>query len=202
MLHDSGEVLYSAAHTLRRGRVYLLGLNPGGSHSRAAITVAQRLKTLPRKTDNFYLDSSWQQRASGTAPVQRRVQFLLDELDLNPENVAASNLIFKRSRDASGVTIRDAERCWPVHAIILGIVKPRAIIVFGTGRMPYGFVAERVGAIEERGCAAGHGAWRCRTSVTKSGLRVFGLPHFSRYDITTHHAVADWIRRRMAVDRS
>jgi hypothetical protein len=70
MLRLSGEVLYSAASTLRPGEVYLLGHNPGGdARNRDLPTVGSSLDDLPTKTINSYLDTLWNGRAEGRAPL-------------------------------------------------------------------------------------------------------------------------------------
>jgi hypothetical protein len=84
ILHMSGEVLYSAASTLRPGEVYLLGHNPGGdARNHDLPQVGRSLDNLPRKKTNSYLQS-WNGRAAGQAPLQRRVIWLLEHLGLDP----------------------------------------------------------------------------------------------------------------------
>lgn len=100
ILRMSGQVLYSAASTLRPGPSYLLGHNPGGdANNRALLTVGGSLDDLPANTINSYLDTRWSGRLSiGSSPLQQRVKWLLSELGVDPRDVAASNLIFPRSR--------------------------------------------------------------------------------------------------------
>jgi len=47
--------LYSGSQTLRRGPIYLLGLNPGGNPNEHKDTVRDRLKDLPSQRRNNYL---------------------------------------------------------------------------------------------------------------------------------------------------
>ena len=54
----SGRILYSGAHTLRRGPMYLLGLHPGGDPTTHNDTVGSSLKELLNRTENAYLDES------------------------------------------------------------------------------------------------------------------------------------------------
>ena len=198
MLHLSGEVLYSAASTLRPGEVYLLGHNPGGDARNPNLpTVGGSLDELPTKTINSYLDTLWGGRWEGQAPLQRRVIWLLERLGLDPREVAASNLIFPRSRDAAGSEFHKfATMCWPVHEQILGIVRPQLVIVYGnSGQSPYRFLFKQFAAGTDKCYPSGHGDWVCRTFVAPGRFRVVGVPHMSRYDISAHNAVATWIKR-------
>lgn len=202
VLELSGEVLYSAAATLVPGPVYLLGHNPGGDSANPALsTVGSSLAELPTKTINSYLDTLWSGRQVGQAPLQRRVIWLLRGLDVDPRSVAASNLIFARSRDAAGSRFDQfAGLCWPVHQEILRVVAPRLVISYGnSGQSPYQFLRRRVGVqgdVEET-YPSGHGSWRCRSFVAVSGYRVVGLPHLSRYDISAHPDVLNWIKAKI-----
>src|SRR5262249_13392114 len=90
-----------------------------------------------------YLDTIWSRnRTVGGAPLQRRVVWLLESLGLHARNVAASNLIFFRSRDAAGSQFRRfATLCWPVHERIIQIVRPRLVIVYGnSGVSPFSYL--------------------------------------------------------------
>ena len=96
ILDRSGYVLYSDAASLRKGPVYLLGHNPGGSpEDQSANTIRASLDALPTKTINNYLDEAWQMASGrsfsrGQAPLQRRVVWLLQELGLPKLNVLHS----------------------------------------------------------------------------------------------------------------
>lgn len=60
VLNLSGEVLYSAASTLRPGPVYLLGHNPGGDDQNVDLpNLGASLDDLPNKTWNSYVDTQW-----------------------------------------------------------------------------------------------------------------------------------------------
>lgn len=202
ILSMSGEVLYSGAATLRQGDVYLLGHNPGGDANSSHLpTVARSLRELPTKRINSYLDTKW----TGRATLQRRVIWLLERLGLNPRRVSASNLIFARSRDvASSQFERLADLCWPVHEQIIKIVQPRLVIVYGnSGDSPYSFLVRRFAAEDEEQFPSGHGNWMCRAFRVRDSFQVVGLPHLSRYAISAHPEVIDWILRlRSAVSVS
>jgi hypothetical protein len=198
VLSQSGEILYSAALTLRSGPVYLLGHNPGGDpNDRGLPNVGQSLDDLPTKTINSYLDTVWsRQHGVGQAPLQRRVVWLLESLGLKPRDVAASNLIFVRSPDVRGSRFREySELCWPVHERILDVVKPRLVLVYGNSHpSPFEFLLNVFGAdVEQPECPSGHGTWMCRSFQVPGRFRVVGLPHLSRYDVTGHPEVVRWI---------
>ncbi len=184
LLNRSGAVLYSAAKTITKGDVYILGLNPGGTQGP---TLAEHLEKLPAKIDNDYLATDWGNRDGTLAPLQIRLAELLKVWNHYIEDVCASNLIFMQSRDASGIQFpEDAALCWPVHEKLLEIVQPKRILVFGnSSRSPYRFLFDKFGSNAfESIILAGHGNWKCRSFVaTHLGrkVRVYGLPHLSRY---------------------
>lgn len=196
ILHRSGRILYSGAHTLRRGPMYLLGLNPGGDPTTHDDTVGSSLKDLSQRTENAYLDESWRNYAIGRSPLQLRVQWLLAELGFQTRNICASNLIFTRSADATGSGYPEvAELCWPVHEQIIEIVQPKVIVTFGnSGKSPYQFLRKKFSTGTEQCFPSGHGTWECITFVCPNGARVFGLPHLSRYAVNNHPDVAAWVR--------
>ncbi len=198
-LTRSGEILYSGASTLRSGQVYLLGHNPGGDPKNSKLlTLGRSLDDLPSKKTNSYLDTLWsRQRAVGQAPLQRRVVWLLKSLGLEPRDVAASNLIFLRSRGAAESQFRELSKaCWPVHERIIDVVQPQLVIVFGnSGQSPFGFLLRKFGADVDEYCSSGHGNWVCRSFLAPGRFRVVGLPHLSRYDVSAHPAVVTWIKR-------
>lgn len=201
LLHLSAEVLYSAASTLRPGEVYLLGHNPGGDDQNLDLPrVGSSLDDLPDKSFNSYIDTAWTGRGGkkyevGKAPLQLRVKWLLERLGLQPQKVAASNLIFPRSRDAASSRFLElSNTCWPVHADIIDIVRPQMIIVFGnSGRSPYKFLIDKFRPTSEECHPSGHGRWLCRSFVVSDEFRVVGIPHMSRYKISAHDDVADWV---------
>lgn len=202
VLDRSGHVLYSNAASLRKGPVYLLGHNPGGSsEDQAENTIRASLSALPDKKLNNYVDEAWKTASGrswskGSAPLQRRVVWLLRELGFQPRDVPASNLIFARSEDVAGSSFGQlADLCWQVHEAILRIVQPRLLLVFGNSQpSPYSFLRQKYGMSDEVTFESGHGSWQCRAFRTKAGMVVVGLPHLSRYNIIGKSAVITWIR--------
>lgn len=194
VLHLSGNILYSAASTLRPGRVYLLGLNPGGDPARHE-SIGAMLDALSARTTNAYVDECWERRSqAGEAPLQRRVQWLARELGIDVRTICAANLIFRRTKAAADIDFPVwADLCWPVHDAILQIVRPALIISIGNSRVSaYAYVRQKWGGRSEHRFPAGHGSWQCR--AFRSGTTtVVGL-HLSRYAADRHPAVALWLR--------
>ena len=190
----SGQVLYSGVETLRPGDLYLLGHNPGdpSKNTRRLMTVGRSLDGLPTNNRNSYLDTVW----AGRDTLQRRVIWLITSLGFHPRRVAASNLLFVRSRDAGSSKFHEyADLCWSIHEEILKIVKPRLIVVYGNStESPYSFLKAKYEWQTEQRRRSGHGGWTCRSFVVRGRFRVVGLPHLSRYDVTRHYDVVQWIK--------
>jgi hypothetical protein len=202
ILNESGTILYSSCATLKRGKYYFLGLNPGGVEANTK-TIQDSLDSLGTLTRNAYLDEEWgiasRSYKEGEHPLQQNYRFLFKELlriQEDPIEVCASNLIFSRSiseKDAGG---RDkAELCWPVHEAILEIVRPTAIITFG--RQPFNFIRDKLSGTVPEDSPSGHGKWAWRYSILKTGEKLIGLPHLSRYALRNHPDVVDRIRRHV-----
>ena len=132
---------------------------------------------------------------------------LMQELGEDLRHVCPSNLIFTRSPDQYGADYPErGHLCWPVHHMILNIVRPNVIIAFGNGNIsPYAFLAlkhkKTLGTwpVETR-CAAQYGPWQCksfRTRIESRHILVIGLPHLSRYTIEGKPAVLNWIKEKI-----
>jgi hypothetical protein len=197
-LDNSGTFLYSSHQTIRPGEVYFLGLNPGGC---GGPSLRARLDKILSQEENLYLDEAWENEAGsympGQAPLQKRVAWLLGNLGVDPREVFSSNLIFMQSRDASGVSIEHANKCWPVHEALLNIVRPRLILTFGNSSFsPYGYIHALYGGTQ-RYARSGHGNWSLKgfnTQMPWGEVFVAGIPHLSRYCPVGKQYVVDWIR--------
>lgn len=71
-----GAVLYSAAHTLREGKYYFPGLNPGGT---GGLSIGEHLLKLPSSSKNSYVneDGDWgsgKLREAGAHPLQKNAR--------------------------------------------------------------------------------------------------------------------------------
>ncbi|HEV2578813.1 MAG TPA: hypothetical protein VGU25_16535 [Acidobacteriaceae bacterium] len=194
ILDESGTVLYSSCETLKPGKYYFLGLNPGGSEE-GTTKIRQSLVDLDTSTLNAYLDESWcsDPDCKGCRPLQKSFKFLFEELGEDPYTVCASNLIFKRSRDEGDARYPElAELCWPVHEAILQVVQPHTIITFGD--KTFRFVAKQLGGGSVQYFDSGHGNWACQSLIKKGSPSLIGLPHLSKYALYNHREVVEKIR--------
>jgi hypothetical protein len=202
ILNRNGRFLYSTAKTLCRGKIYLLGLNPGGRPKDWPGNIRFSLGCLPRATC-AYLEE-WD-KAAGQSRLQKRIRWLIKELGLDVKTICANNLIFARTPNADKLK-NDfqmlANLCWPAHDFILRIVRPKLLLVFGNSAIsPFSYlesIAEN--KTSTRIYASGHGNWNCRIfSGELAGLKVtvIGLPHLSRFDVTKHPRVAAWICKHL-----
>ena len=196
-LDRSGAVLYSSHDTIKPGKIYLFGLNPGGQ---GGPTLQKNISLMLSRQENAYLDERWENGRElpepGKAVLQRRVNWLLTQLGAQTRDVLATNLIFMQSRDASGVSSDLADVCWPVHEALLNIVRPSLIVAYGNSTFsPYGYLHGRFGG-EQRYGTSGHGDWMLKgfdARMSWGSVFVAGLPHLSRYDPTRKQGVVDWI---------
>lgn len=201
VLNESGRILYSSHETLKPGDVYLLGFNPGGAGGNP---VKQSINSMLTNTDNSYLDESWENHngawANGEAPLQKRIQWVLESLGLNTRDVCASNLIFLQSREASDICFSLAKKCWPVHEAILNIIKPKLIITFGNSEVsPYGYLHTMLGG-DEAYFQSGHGNWSLKgfsCEINGRSVYVAGLPHLSRYSPIGKKEVVEWLSKQI-----
>ena len=152
---------------------------------------------LGAATKNAYLDEDWSSTSRkygrGGHPLQQNYQYLFGQLRQELDSVCASNLIFRRSiseKGAGGMEL--AELCWPVHEAVLEIVRPCAIITFG--RQPFDFIKNKRQGDDHEAQRCGHGKWTWRRSILKTGEKLIGLPHLSRYALRNHPDVVNSIR--------
>jgi hypothetical protein len=164
ILDQSGTILYSSCATLKPGKYYFLGLNPGGGDA-GTKTIERALGNLGALTENAYLDEDWGSGARrygvGGHPLQQNYQYLFSMLGEELDSVCASNLIFRRSISEKGARYAElVDRCWQVHEAILKIVRPSAIITFG--RQPFDFIKTKRHGDDRPAQNSGHGKWTCR----------------------------------------
>jgi hypothetical protein len=215
ILNMSGTVLYSSAATLRKGDLYILGLNPGGDpEDMKNDTIEKSLNGFCDYKDNAYYEA-WDKYAKGEHPLQKNVKWLVDQLGYNLREVCASNLIFARSRGASGLGyLALADICWPVHELILQCVEPKCLIVFGIGRKPpyspYDYLIRKHRQLTgkdpslEEGPIVHANCWRCMAFTTillGQELKVIALPHLSRINIVDNQGLIGWIKEIMSQER-
>ena len=189
--NKSGKVFYSGRVAFSKpGKLYILGLNPGGDpikQSGEAVGWHTR-KVLGEKPDNWseYRDESWRGRPPGQRGMQPRILHLLEKLALDPGTVAASNIIFLRSRREANIKNeinRLAETCWPFHQAVIESIRPRVILCLG-GRAG-DFVKRKTGAGDLVDCFVENNErrWKSTICVNRDGLKII---------TASHPSIADW----------
>ena len=200
LLADSGSVFYSGRKAFSTpSRLYILGLNPGGSPKRQA---AETLQSHTKKVLNEYAaewsayqDESWRGKPPGTFGMQPRVRhLLLDRLKLEPRNVPASNVVFVRS--ARGKDIKDcfrelAELCWPFHQEVIKWLDVRVVLCLG--KLSGSWVREQLNAnnFVDQFVEDNKRVWKSTSYKNSNGIAVV---------VATHPSIADW--KKPATDPS
>lgn len=145
---ESGAVLYSDLASVRPGRFYLLGINPGGEDGPRMPKICEAL-CAPDGT-NSYADQCWactsapcahidsatgRLRPEARSKMQKRVCDLIDALGVPPRDVFSTNLAFARSPELSQLRAANEwfRRCWPVHQALMRVVRPAWIVMLGYG---------------------------------------------------------------------
>ena len=210
LLDRSGEVIYSSHETLKKGDIYLMGLNPGGDpDDDECIKIREHFENILSKTTNSYVDEEWANgkglSKKGKAPLQLRVQWLIKELGYEITDVCATNLIFQKSKSSDELCFGLAGICWRFHEHVIEIVQPKLILTFGNAlksASPYFFLKSLLGGDEIEPIKAGHGNWECRGFEAKINGRktiIIGLPHLSYYNPDKPNII-DWIKEHGRVD--
>ncbi len=166
----SGSVLGVTVSTIRPGRFYLMGLNPGGDPQKHGESILESLQAVEHepgwcshthdcwKCDERpvcqHLASDRRVLAAHLKPHQQRVQQIYGALGVSPGEVVATNAVFARSSGEDtlhGVGNLGAwgwwERCWPVHQRMLEEVRPEWIVTLGKGfgTSAFGFLMHKAG---------------------------------------------------------
>jgi hypothetical protein len=210
LAHLPGKLLYSGAETLTRGKLYVLGWNPGGDPRAESDSIAYHLTQLASKIPewNEYCDGVWspggRRYAPGSAPMQRRVRHLLASIEVPVRTVCASNVIFVRSRDSSYLDSPEklAERCWPVHESIFEQIRPQGVLSIG-GAPVFEFICNRGTLLSDyEEFPSGHGTWKCVTAHVLLGaqrMTIVSVPHLARYAVDRHPEVIHWARIKLGL---
>ena len=184
----SGSVLYSGRRAFGEpSRVYLLGLNPGGSSEHQANqTIGRHMEEALHRLEpdwSEYRDGVWEGRPPGTHGMQPQVLHMLRGLGLAPGRVPASNVVFVRSR--AEADLRDEKpsllrACWPMHQAVIEGLAVRLVLCFGGTagdwvRRETGATAF-VGEFVERNKRG----WASRAHRNAAGLHVVTVTHPGR----------------------
>ena len=194
-LDSYGQFIYSASTSLcKPGDIVIFGLNPGQNPAVAPlhvsnVTLRVAIRNLATQNESLIDTQEWL-RANGTpyehgqAPFQQRTRWLLEYL--RQPNAVVTNLIFFQTANAAELRpIRDkAQRCWPLHELMLRRTKPRLVIAYGNHAGD--FLRLKFGANEDiQSTCSGHGLWRIRLSNGRwegEPISIVQLPHISRYE--------------------
>jgi len=196
-LGKSGRFLYSDVSTLKPGKFYLIGYNPGGDPADHPDPLEKEIREWFKKKDHFnaYLDEGWIQGKSkklfaGQTQLQKNVKKLLEALVPDPREVCASNLFFARSEDGGGATRLKYFNDFSVHKALLEIIKPDFILAFGNGVCStYSLLLRYLPKMRETGdpiFIEKNGKIDRKLFVAKGlywrkTVTMIGLPHLSRY---------------------
>jgi len=210
ILNKSGTIVYSSVSSICKGDLYIMGLNPGGA---SGPQIIQTLENLQEKHLNSYEDDErWGRYEQGQHPLQKNYRSLKTYLNDDKE-IFSTNLIFTRSRDATKANYPEAAKdCWPVHEILIDIIDPKCLIVFGNGPIsPYSFIRDHLPSTITLDIAppkkAGHKNWVVRSSeayIKGKKRLVIGVPHLSLYRITNRNnsnndcfEIINWIKEKI-----
>jgi hypothetical protein len=189
-LHDrSGAVFYSGpAAFAAPARLYLLGLNPGGSPTmQAGETIGRDLaewRAGPQRW-SAYVDASWRGMPAGTYGIQPRIRHLFDRLGLDPCDIPASNVVFLRSNDEAALAAEKHSlltKCWPVHQAVINALGVSTVLCLGGTAGQW--VRSLLGAKERAGrfVESNSRGWTSEAHVSGGGMCVITLTHPGRAD--------------------
>jgi hypothetical protein len=191
LLNKSGTVFYSGRDAFSNpSRLYLLGLNPGGSPSEQARETLSwhSNRVLHEEPNNWsaYRDESWQGAPPGTRGMQPRVLHVLRRLGLDPGRVPSSNLIFVRTargEDLKGREHELKEACWVFHERVIDTLDIEVILCFGI--IAGEWVQKKLGADElvETFVENNARGWKSQAFRNTNGIGVV---------IATHPSIAAW----------
>ncbi len=204
---EHGEVIYSSKETLRKGKYYFLGLNPGGegkiTNSDGKVVenfIGTNLDNFPKRTSNAFFDEGWNIKirtkkgvkrertySAGENPLQLRVKYLFKEiLKSELRDVFATNLIFKTTTNTNSLNFGLAGMCWDVHLLALSIVQPEIIITCGNAKdkSAFSFISDIYsGNIKSHPLAGSFCIKESIITIHNRPTRLIGLPHLSLFEI-------------------
>ena len=193
-LDKSGAILYSSYHTLKSGKLYILGSNPGGDpKEQRENTIRRDLEDIKKLDENYseYLEK-WGKYEPGQAPLQKSIRYIVENIfGLDVRKVCASNLIFLRSKRENDIDNwrQKANEYWPIHKfIITEIVKPQVIISFGTGKT-FDFAQKKMKFSLREKISYYWGNLKVKVAINEKifnrPLILLGFPHLGRYSLVS-----------------
>lgn len=208
-----GEVFYGEKETLKKGKYYLLGLNPGNYPDGKNPYIESNTpfpRTIEEHISNFIVHQNideYYKKAFGKMFPNIEKLFSLLENQNFLKQVFCSNLVFIKTDTASELNklrinlqtknnIDLFETCWKVHELALSIVDPDVIFSIGNGvgkySSPYSYFETNFNGKVLEGFPK-----ECKHNPEKFNIKaakvlfpkigeklVIGLPHFSHYYLT------------------
>ena len=191
--HRSGKAFYSGrlAFSLPSD-LYILGVNPGGKPEEYPDETVDShtewvLGSSP-KNWSAYRDESWGTSGAraGSRGMQPRMLHFFRQLNVNPGEVPASNVVFARSsRKATleGDYTKMATDCWRFHQAVIDGLDVRIVVCLGNDAG--GWVRSRLFAHQQIAefVEDNNRRWTSRLYANSNGLKVAVL---------THPSIAAW----------
>ena len=191
LLQCSGSVFYSGKNAFsNQSKLYVLGLNPGGSPSKQANeTVEWHMNQVLLKEPadwSAYQDECWLGKPPGTHGLQPRVLHLLNKIGENPHHTPSSNVVFVRSAREEDLKqfCRLAEMCWPFHQQVIAKLGVRIILCFGKKAGAWVCRQLKANRLGEEFIENNNRRWKSCVYFNEQGIAVV---------VATHPSRADWI---------
>jgi hypothetical protein len=190
LLKRSGAVFYSGRKAFSTpSPLYILGLNPGGSSTEMAdYTVAKHTEEVLKSKPEYWSEyqEKWRDGSEGPSGMQPRVLYLLRQVNLDPQKVPASNVIFERSAREKDIKSRFSELagpCWKFHQAVIEKLGVRVVLCFG--KRSGLWVRERLNAntLVDQFIENNNRHWISASYTNSNGIAVV---------VATHPSIADW----------
>lgn len=205
---SDGAVLYTSFQAVHENDYfYILGLNPGGNDDYSPeyntkcprdeskfMTIGKSLVVCENDQYNEY-EEQWKCTVpAGQMPFQRNLKSLATNiLHRDISSICCTNLIFRTTQNQYGLKLqRDGDICWGVHEMLLREIKPDLIVACGNGDIsPYRYLYNKLcgdSPAKDFYTTAKHGNYRLKlfsANYNDKTTYVLGLPHMSRYWVTT-----------------
>ena len=202
----SGSLNYSSLERTDSSPIYFLGSSPGGDPKVETRTIKEHFNyMINNPIHNEICDGIWMPggkfKSMGRSVLQKRIQYLLASLLINPRNVFSINLIFKRFKSEDCIEDFNmwAEKCWPLHQYFLKKVDSEFIIVLGN--KSFDFVFNKMSNLSKKDellIEHKQGRYCVHVSGNLCGKRrhLIRIPHLSRFAINNskYKPIIEWIR--------
>ena len=135
-----------------------------------------------------YRDEGWRGKPPGMDKMQLRLLHLMRRLNLEPQCVPASNLVFVRSTRAAGIEDRFhnlADLCWPFHEGVMCQLGARVVLCLGKDCGEW--VCKKVEATNQidEFTESNDRRWKSTAFTNSDGIAVI---------VATHPSIADWTK--------